>query len=353
MVIVEDLRNQQELLDLAHRLLNTLSYPITLSDQTNIQLKTSISVGASIYPKHGLDHINLFKNADAALYKAKFLGKNRAQLYLEEFTKVLQTKIALENLIDLAIQNDAFKLHFQPIVNSTTNKTIGAECLTRWHDPERGNIPPDTFIKVAESSGQIIKLGLWILENACRTFVNWQKKGILLDYIAVNISPIQFNDISLIESIQTILSKTSMPPTHLVLEITEGILMQHQTQTKETLLQLKRLNIRLAIDDFGTGYSSLAYLKYFDVSILKIDRSFIQNVMTDPIDAQITEAIISIAKSLNLSVVAEGVENTDQLEFVRRNECSTYQGYLKSPALSDIDFIAFISKEHIEQTRIQ
>ncbi|WP_240009697.1 EAL and GGDEF domain-containing protein [Marinomonas algicola] len=352
MVIIENLNNQQELLDIAHKLLHTLTRPIPLPGQTSVHLKTSISIGASVYPEHGTDHINLFKNADAALYKAKFLGKNRVQLYLEEFTQVLQKKLALENMIDQGMQNKAFKLHFQPIVNSKTNKTIGAECLTRWHDRELGNIPPDKFIKAAESSGQIIKLGLWILENACNTFVEWERQGVHLDYIAVNISPIQFNDASFISSIQRILSTTGLSPKHLVLEITEGILMQHRAQTKKTLLQLKQLNIRLAIDDFGTGYSSLAYLKYFDVSILKIDKSFIQDVMIDPVDAQITEAIISIAKNLNLTVVAEGVENTDQLEFVRNHHCGTYQGYLKSPALNNNDFIAFIKEENMEEMDI-
>ncbi len=347
MIIVEDISSSKQLLDIAQNLINSFTQPIHVSGQANMQMKTSISIGASIYPEHGLNHINLFKNADTALYRAKFLGKRRAQLYLEEFTLELQSKLSLENRIDQAMKESSFRVNFQPIVNSDNNNIIAAECLTRWTDPNLGNIPPDKFIPAAESSGQIIKLGAWVLKKACQEFVNWQKQGIHLDYIAVNISPVQFNDAALIENIQTTLTETGLSPKNLVLEITEGVLMHDQLLTKETLLKLKNLDIRLAIDDFGTGYSSLAYLKYFDVSILKIDKSFVTDIMTDPIDAQIAEAIISMAKSLNLSVVAEGVEEADQLSFLKENNCNSYQGYFKSPALNSIDFVNLIQKETI------
>jgi diguanylate cyclase (GGDEF)-like protein/PAS domain S-box-containing protein len=345
MVIVEDISDYDQLTFLSTELLNCFTSPIELVDQVNIMLNASISIGASVYPDHGEDYVTLFRNADTALYKAKAHGKNRVQIYLEEFTLDLKSKLSLEQRIETAIDNNEFSVYFQPIVNCQTNRVESVESLIRWFNSELGTITPDQFIPVAEASGQIIKLGKWVLRKACEEFISWQKRGIQLDYIAVNLSPLQFNDISFLEDIRNILSETGLDPSKLVLEITEGVLVHNHSLTKDTLLKLKGLGIRLAIDDFGTGYSSLAYLKYFNVDILKVDRSFVKDIPYDPTDLQITGAIISMAKNLNLKVVAEGVETSEQLEFMQEHNCNMYQGYLKSPAISSEDFVAFIEAE--------
>jgi EAL domain-containing protein (putative c-di-GMP-specific phosphodiesterase class I) len=303
-----------------------------LVDGVQISLNVTITIGASCYPEHGSDYVRLFRNADTALYNAKAMGKNRAQIYKTEFTKALQTRLQLEQNIEKAIQDEAFSLYFQPIVDCSSNKILSAECLMRWIDPEAGFIAPDQFISAAESTGQIVRLGKWVIQKSFKEFVRWQQNGIDLNYLAINLSPVQLNDSSLIQVISNALAETGVKPEKIVLEITEGML--------KILLQLKQLGIRLAIDDFGTGYSSLAYLKDFDVDILKIDRSFIMDIPQSSTDVQIAGAIISMAKDLSLKVVAEGVETREQLAFLREHNCNTYQGYFKSPAICSDDFIA-------------
>ncbi|QIR13545.1 bifunctional diguanylate cyclase/phosphodiesterase [Shewanella aestuarii] len=222
MVIIEDVTDQEHLTFLTTELLNCFSYPLELIGPVNLFLNTKISIGASIFPEHGEDEVTLFKNADTALYKAKSLGKNRVQIYLEEFTLALKSKLTLEQRIESAIDNNDFSLYFQPIVNCQTNQIESVESLIRWFNSELGTIPPDQFIPAAEVSGQIIKLGRWVITVACEAFVSWQKRGINLDYIAVNLSPLQFNDEGFIDDIRHILNETGINPNKLVLEITEG-----------------------------------------------------------------------------------------------------------------------------------
>lgn len=345
MVILENVENQKQLLSISNEFLACFNDPIRLEKDLNILLNVSVSIGASMFPEHGKDYVHLFRNADTALYKAKALGKNRAQIYLEEFTDDLRSRLSLEQRIEQALDDEKFELNFQPIVDCVTNKVVSVECLTRWHDPELGQVSPAKFIAVAESSGQIIRLGLWVLKNACQQFVRWQILGIDLNYIAVNLSPVQLNDSSLVTNIQQIIDETQISPNKLVLEITEGVLVHNQPVTKNILIELKRMGVKLAIDDFGTGYSSLAYLKYFNVDILKIDQSFIADISVDPVDAQITGAIISMAKSLKLRVVAEGVETQQQLDFIQQHQCHTYQGFLKSPALKSEHLVTLLKQE--------
>ncbi len=345
MVIVENVTHQDQLLTIANEFIACFKDPIHLDRELNVLLQVSISVGASLFPEHGKDYVHLFRNADTALYKAKSLGKGRAQLYSEAFTQDLKTRLMLEQRIETALEQQAFDVYFQPIVNCQTNKIVSVECLTRWHDPKLGNVSPETFIPTAESSGQIIRLGLWVLKQACLEFVAWQKNNIDLNYVAVNVSPTQLKDTSFSDSVKQILYDTQLPPDKLVLEITEGVLVEDQAATKNNLIELKKVGVKLAIDDFGTGYSSLAYLKYFDVDILKIDRSFIADIAIDPVDTQITGAIISMAKNLNLRVVAEGVETKEQLTFIQQHACDTYQGFLKSPAVLGAQIVTLIEQD--------
>ncbi len=345
MVIVRQLSSEEELIEIANNFINAFNTPVVLVNDVQLSLNVTITVGASCYPEHGTDYVRLFRNADTALYNAKAMGKNRAQIYKKEFTQALQTQLKLEQNIEKAIEEEAFSLYFQPIVDCSSNQILSAECLMRWIDPEAGFIAPDQFICAAESTGQIVRLGKWVIQKSFKEFVRWQQNGIELNYLAINLSPVQFNDSSLIKVITNALAETGVKPEKIVLEITEGMLVHNQTHTKKILQELKRLGIRLAIDDFGTGYSSLAYLKDFDVDILKIDRSFIMDIPGSATDVQIAGAIISMAKDLNLKVVAEGVETSDQLEFLREHNCNTYQGYFKSPAVCSEDFIALYKQD--------
>ena len=345
MIIVRNIRNSDELFAIANSFTDAFTTPVVLNDSVMLSLNVTITIGASLYPAHGEDYVHLFRNADTALYHAKAEGKNRAQLYHSEFTTSLKTKLELETNIECAIANEAFSLYFQPIVDCSNNQILSAECLMRWFHPELGSISPDKFISAAETTGQIVRLGKWVIRESFKEFVKWQQNGIELDYLAINLSPVQFNDGSLIKDISCALAETGINPKSIVFEITEGMLVHNQSFTSNILKQLKKLGIRLAIDDFGTGYSSLAYLKYFDVDILKIDRSFIIDIPDSPQDIQIAEAILSMAKDLNLKVVAEGVETKEQLEFLKAHKCDTYQGYFKSPAISGDDFIALFKND--------
>ena len=345
MVIVRNIRDSDQLIDIANNFIDAFTTPVVLNDSITLPLNVTITIGASLYPIHGKDYVHLFRNADTALYHAKAEGKNRAQLYQSEFTTSLKTKLELEANIESAIANEAFSLYFQPIVSCSNNQILSAECLMRWFHPELGFIAPDKFISAAETTGQIVRLGKWVIRESFKEFVKWQQNGIELDYLAINLSPVQFNDGSLITDISCALAETGINPKSIVFEITEGMLVHNQNFTSKILKQIKKLGIRLAIDDFGTGYSSLAYLKYFDVDILKIDRSFIIDIPDNLQDTQIAGAILSMARDLNLRVVAEGVETKEQLEFLKTHDCNTYQGYFKSPAISGNDFMALFKSD--------
>jgi diguanylate cyclase (GGDEF)-like protein/PAS domain S-box-containing protein len=339
LVVVEDIGDQENLLLIGQDLINSIPKVIELGDNINVSI--GLCIGASLYPEHAEDSVKLFRNADTALYEAKSQGRNKVQIYHESYTQALETRLTIEQRIDIAIQNSAFVHVYQPIVDCKTGEIIGAEALMRWHDSDLGHVGPDTFIPVAEESGQIIKMGRWALKTVCCQFVEWRKLGIDLKSISVNLSPVQFIETSLIDDIEDAIQLSGIEAKCLVLEITEGILMENRSTTKLALLRLKSLGVRLAIDDFGTGYSSLAYLKDFDVDILKIDRSFIKDIPNEPRDEQITAAILSMAKNLNLKVTAEGIEEIEQLNFVNQHECDYYQGYIKSPGLSGHDFVDF------------
>ncbi|AEP29346.1 GGDEF and EAL domain-containing protein [Brumicola nitratireducens] len=345
MIIVRNIRDSDKLISIANSFIDAFTTPVVLNNSVRLSLNVTITIGASLYPIHGEDYVHLFRNADTSLYHAKAEGKNRAQLYQSEFTTSLKTKLELEANIELAIANQAFSLHFQPIVNCSNNQILSAECLMRWFHPELGYITPDKFISAAETTGQIVRLGRWVIRESFKEFVKWQQNGIELEYLAINLSPVQFNDGSLINDISIALAETGINPKSIVFEITEGMLVHNQSYTSNILKKMKKLGIRLAIDDFGTGYSSLAYLKYFDVDILKIDRSFIMDIPDNPQDMQITGAILSMAQDLNLKVVAEGVETEGQLAFLKAHNCNTYQGYFKSPAISGDEFVALFKND--------
>jgi EAL domain-containing protein (putative c-di-GMP-specific phosphodiesterase class I) len=292
---------------------------------------TSASIGICFYPADGGDVTTLMKNADIAMYHAKELGRDNYQFYAEEMNQRMLRRAQLERELRAALENGEFVLHYQPQVIVATGEIRGAESLVRWHHPTRGMVSPIEFIPVAEETGLIVPLGQWILDQACRTIKAWQENGVAIPYIVVNVSAAQLGD-DLVKSVRQALVTHGIAASWLMLEITETMLME---EVEEAIAILRRI----AMDDFGTGYSSLSVLQRLPLDTLKIDRSFVKAIDDETDNARavaIIGAIIAIAKELNLSVVAEGVETPTQLAFLRTLNCDTYQGYLYSMPVDTI-----------------
>jgi EAL domain-containing protein (putative c-di-GMP-specific phosphodiesterase class I) len=300
----------------------------------NQQCQIGASIGISLYPSDGHDVETLVRRADLAMYRAKRLGKNRLVLYDLAMDARLHGHTTLENDLRAALSQNDFLMHYQPQVNMATGAFTGVEALLRWQHHSTGLIPPEDFIPLAEETGLIIPIGAWALRTACRHHAAWQKaKGPHLR-MGVNLSARQFRGVHLVETVAEILQETRFDPQCLELEITETVAMQNLDHSIATMVRLKDMGVRLAVDDFGTGYSSLSYLKRFPIDLLKIDRSFVKGIPLDQDDAAITEAIISLAHSLKLGVIAEGVETPEQWEFLRNLDCDEAQGFLLSPPMT-------------------
>ncbi len=261
------------------------------------------------------------------MYKAKDGGRNNFQFFTADMSAQAVERLTLENGLRLALDKKELFLVYQPQMNIATGKIIGLEALLRWQHPALGLVPPDKFIRIAENSGLIMPIGEWVLRTACSQARKWQEEGLSVVPVAVNVSAVQFRQEDFPEIVRRVLHETGLAPQYLELELTESLLLSNADVVFSVLQQLTAMGLRLAIDDFGTGYSSLSYLKKFPVSKLKIDRSFIRDIAVNPDDMAITTAIISMAKSLNLKVIAEGVENEAQMSFLRAHECDEIQGY--------------------------
>jgi diguanylate cyclase (GGDEF)-like protein len=302
-------------------------------------LNVSCSIGISIFPEHGADCKTLMKNADAAMYGAKDSGRNNFRFFAEDMNAQAVERLALENSLRLALDNEELFLVYQPQLDIVSGRIIGLEALLRWQHPKLGLVPPDRFIRIAENSGLIVPIGEWVLRTACRQARKWQDEGLPAASVAVNVSAVQFRQAGFCEFIRRVLHEAGLAPQYLELELTEGLLLANADVTLSVLKELKSMGVTLAIDDFGTGYSSFNYLRQFRVSKLKIDRSFIRDIAVNPDDAAITTAIISMAKSLNLKVIAEGVEDEAQMTFLRAHQCDEIQGYYFSKPLT-VDKVA-------------
>ena len=267
------------------------------------------------------------------MYSAKDNGRNNFRFFTDDMNAQVVERLTLENSLRRALDNKELFLMYQPQIDMTTRKVVGLEALLRWQHPELGLVPPDRFIRIAENSGLILPIGEWVLRTACSQVRQWQEEGLPHTTIAVNVSAIQFRQEGFCELIQSVLDETRLAPQYLELELTESLLLSSADMTFAVLRDLKAMGLKLAIDDFGTGYSSLSYLKHFPVSKLKIDRSFIRDVAVNPDDAAIATAIISMAKSLHLKVIAEGVENEAQMSFLQARQCDEIQGYYFSKPL--------------------
>ncbi|MFF2446026.1 EAL domain-containing protein [Neobacillus sp. NPDC058068] len=309
----------------------------------------SPSIGISMYPNDGKDAEMLIKNADEALYRVKERGKAHYQFYRTEMNSVFNNVVTLETHLRKAIDKAELSLYYQPQVNTATGEVKNFEALLRWKDREFGHISPSIFIPLAEDTGLIISIGYWVIENACRQIKSWNDNGYNDIHVAINISPKQFQHPNLVQFIQSMIKKYDIQASSLGIEITEGAM----NDTKETipiLKKVKELGISISVDDFGTGYSSLNYIKQFPIDVLKIDQSFIRDILLDEKDAAITSTIIHLGKSLGLEVIAEGVENQKQVEFLSNAECYKIQGfYYSKPLHGDEIEKQFLAKNKLKQ----
>ncbi|MBI4667230.1 MAG: EAL domain-containing protein [Nitrospinae bacterium] len=327
-LIQEDIQTEQDAVKMILKILRAVSEPFDLEGH---ELYITTSAGGAIYPADGSDSPTLIKNAEIAMRRAKDSGRNTYQLYTSSMNVKSFEKLSLEADLRKAIERGGFLVHYQPKVSLATGEITGMEALARWNHPMRGLIPPAEFIPLAEETGLIAPIGEWVMETACEQNRRWREAGYKDLTIAVNLSAVQFRKKDLNRTIETILSRAGLEPAYLNIELTESVVMGEVDSAISILRKLKDMGVKISIDDFGTGYSSLSYLKKFPIDYLKIDRSFIKDVINDPDDAAIVSAIIHMAKRLELQVVAEGVETEEQLEFVRRNGCEEVQGYLYSP----------------------
>jgi len=316
----------------AERLMDAINQEFVIQ---NHKFHLNCSVGVCIFPEHGTDSEALIKNADAAMYAAKESGRNMFRLFSQEMNEQVVERLSMEHGLREALENQQLFLVYQPQLEIKTGTIVGCEALLRWKHPELGSVAPEKFIRVAENSGMIVPIGEWVLKTACTVARNWQKEGLLAVPVAVNVSAVQFRHAGFRELVGRVLCETGLEPQYLELELTESLLLSNAEVMLSLLRALKAMGIRLTIDDFGTGYSSLARLRQFPVSKIKIDRSFIRNVPANTDDAAITTAVISMAKGLNLKVIAEGVENSSQMTFLRAHNCDEAQGYLISKPLID------------------
>lgn len=308
------------------------------------ELHITPSIGISLFPDDGSDYDILVRNADTAMYHAKELGRCNYQFFTSQMTKRAHERLSIENELRRALEHDEFALHYQPQVDLKTGRIIGVEALLRWFSREHGTVSPATFIPIAEQSGLIVPLGEWVLRTACNQNRLWQQAGLGPITTAVNLSAIQFRRRDVDRTIFEALTGAGIDPALLELEITESTLMQETREIAETMRRLKDVGVRLAIDDFGTGYSSLAYLKRFPIDRIKVDQSFVRDITTDPDDAAITNAIINLGHSLKVEVVAEGVETSEQVLFLRKRGCDSMQGYYFSKPLPAEEFACLLQQ---------
>jgi diguanylate cyclase (GGDEF)-like protein/PAS domain S-box-containing protein len=332
-IILAELRQAEDAMNVAQKILDTVQEPLTVA---GTPIMVSASIGIALYPVDGADPETLLRNADSAMYRAKEEGRNTYQLCTDEMKKRALERLAVESRLRNAVHDDQLMLAYQPQINLITGRTIGVEALVRWNDPVRGIVGPASFIPIAEETRLIVPLGEWVLRTACRQMRDWHDRGSGPIRVAVNLSARQFLQHDLVEMVRNALEETRLPASALELEITETTAMQNAEATVEVLRALRGIGVGISIDDFGMGYSSLNYLKRFPITSVKIDRAFVNDLATSDGDAAIVTAVIGMARSLRLRVVAEGVETAEQFAFLRSKECDEAQGfYFSRPGTAD------------------
>jgi diguanylate cyclase (GGDEF)-like protein/PAS domain S-box-containing protein len=340
-LLLPDAHRAEDATRVAEKLLDALKLPFRVEDR---ELFVTASIGISLFPEDGVDAESLIKNADTAMYRAKEQGRDNYQLYTHTMNETAVERLALESSLRKAMPLEQLELHYQPIVEVQTGRVHGVEALLRWRHPDRGLVFPSEFIALAEVTSLIVPMGPWVLRTACAQARRWQERGHPELAVSVNISAREFQHPDLVSQVRRALEETRLPPRCLELEITESHAMQNAEMTIATLREVKALGVRVSIDDFGIGYSSLSYLKRLPIDTLKIDQSFVRDITTDPDDAAIATAVIALAHTLKLQVVAEGVETDEQLAFLAARQCDRMQGYLFSPALPAAGCEALLSR---------
>ncbi len=348
-ILLPEIRHVQDSANVAKRILDTLSRPLVIAGH---EIFITGSIGITVYPMDGGDADTLLKNADAAMYSAKEQGRNNYQFYSEAMNASSLKRLSLENALRKALDRQEFLVYYQPQIHINSGKIVGMEALLRWKHPEIGLVSPGDFIPLAEETGLIVPIGEWVLNAACTYNKALQMMGLPPRRMAVNISSLQFRPQSLVAAITRALNASGLDPCWLELELTESAVMKNMEESSGILRELKQMGLRVAIDDFGTGYSSLAYLKRFPLDILKIDGSFIRDIPGDRDNEAIAAAIIAMAHSLNLEVIAEGVETQNQFVFLRDHRCGAVQGYLFSPALPGEEMKKYLTREPELRARV-
>lgn len=328
--------------ELLQRIMKAVSASLMLADR---ELHVTCSMGVSLYPRDGTDSEALLKAASAALNNAKRIGSNNFQFFTVDLSAKIQARLALQGQLRLAVERKEFVLHYQPQVDLCSGHIVGVEALIRWNHPELGLVPPGQFIGLAEETGLIVPIGAWVIRTACAQSKAWERQGLGSFRMAVNVSVRQFAQPDLVEYIAAVLAETGLEPQSLEIELTESLLMQDIERSIDILQRLKAIGLQMSIDDFGTGYSSLAYLKRFPIDLLKIDQAFVRDIETSLDDTAIVKAIISMAHSLGLRVIAEGVETEAQCNFLRLNMCDEIQGYFFSRPVDTMHITDLLARD--------
>ena len=323
-VLLQDVKHPQDASIVAKKIIETLSAPFSMVGR---EIFVGASIGITVFPGDGNDSMEMLRNADVAMYQAKDSGRGTYRYFKSSMNDQAMARMELEGELRQAVENEEFMLHYQPIIDLGRGMASGAEALVRWNHPERGIVYPGEFIPLVEETGLIAPLGKWIMRKACEEARNWTTTNHGIPYVSVNLSSRQINLGFSPKDVADILAETGLPPDRLILEITESMIMEHRDFVTDWLYSVKKTGVRISVDDFGTGYSSLSYLKRFPVDIVKIDRSFINDISTDEESAALVEGIIAMSHSLSLAVVAEGVENIEQQAFLQNLNCEYGQGY--------------------------
>jgi diguanylate cyclase (GGDEF)-like protein/PAS domain S-box-containing protein len=341
-ILLENLKSPLDAAKIAQNILDLLKKPLLINEH---HFHITTSIGITISPTDSTDAETLLRFADIAMYKAKNNGRDNYAFYTQDLSQQAQERISLEEDLHKAIQNDEFELYYQSQINASTKQIIGAEALIRWNHPTKGLIMPIKFIPIAESSGQIIAIGKWVIKQAMQDISKWKKQNLPIEVLSINLSVRQLNDKAILDIIKNTLKKTGCKPEWIEFEITEGYAMSDHQAATSLLEEISKLGFKISIDDFGTGYSSLAYLKRLPIQKIKIDQSFLQDIPGDVDDEAIVSAVIHIAKSLNLSIIAEGVENSPQQDFLLEHGCIHAQGYLYTRPMPKDKFEQYIIKQ--------
>ncbi|HJP61410.1 MAG TPA: bifunctional diguanylate cyclase/phosphodiesterase, partial [Gemmatimonadaceae bacterium] len=336
-----DIHGIEDAVHIAQKVRDAIREPIQIDGR---ELFVSCSMGIAMYPEDGDQAETLVKNADTAMYRAKSQGNDLLQLYTPEMNAHASEQLALEAALRRAVEHKEFELHYQPIVETTTSRIVSLEAMLRWRHPVLGLVRPEQFIRLAESTGLIVPIGEWTLRTALGQLAEWRSSGYRDLQLAVNLSGRQLKQAEFVTMVREILNETQMPPSALVFEITEMSATESDHAAVNRLRELRQMGVRISIDDFGTGFSSVSVLRHFPVDALKIDTSFVRDLMLDPNDAAIAGAVVALAKSMGLTVVAEGVENPAQLEFLRAQGCEMWQGYLCCPPVQTVEVRAVLGR---------